>query len=239
MDELTEDLPKCLMTVGSKTLLEHQIDSLHANGIQDITIIRGYQAEKIDLQGIRYFENSDYRENNVLHSLMYARQVMDDAFVATFSDLIYEDQVLTKALDAPNDISVVVDLDWRSGYEGREGHPIEEAAKVVLDDQGFVQTIGKQLDPSSVSGEFIGMFKCTKEGAKCFSRYFDRAGSEYDLEAPFVRATSFRNAYITDLLQYMVDDGIEVDSVPIQGGWQEIDVLGDLLRARERWGKTK
>ena len=32
--------------------------------------------------------------------------------------------------------------------------------------------------------------------------------------------------------------GIKVDSVPIQGGWQEIDVLGDLLRAREKWGQT-
>ena len=96
-----------------------------------------------------------------------------------------------------------------------------------------MRTIGKDISSSTISGEFIGMLKCTREGAECFKEYFDRAAAEYDLEAPFVRAASFRNSYITDILQYMVDDGIKVDSVPIKRGWQEIDVRDDLRRANQ------
>jgi len=233
LGELTDDLPKCLMTVGGKTLLKRQIDSFRANGIQDISVVRGYQAEKIDLTGLRYFLNDDFKRNNILHSLMYAREIMDEGFVATYSDILFKDSVLSSLSSCSSDLAVVVDLDWKEGYVGRTEHPVEEAEKVVLDDDGVVQTIGKDISSSTISGEFIGMLKCTRAGAECFKEYFDRATEEYDLEAPFARAASFRNAYITDLLQYMVDDGVRVDSVLIKRGWQEIDVRDDLRRANQ------
>ena len=158
---------------------------------------------------------------------------MDEGFIATYSDVLFEDWILAGLLSCSSDISVVVDLDWEAGYVGRTEHPLEEAEKVLLDDDGMVRVIGKDIGPCSVSGEFIGMIKCTKAGAACFQEYFDQACTDYDLEDPFVRATSFRNAYFTDLLQYMVDDGIKVSGVPISRGWQEIDVVGDLRRPNE------
>jgi NDP-sugar pyrophosphorylase family protein len=50
---------------------------------------------------------------------------------------------------------------------------------------------------------------------------------------PFQRAASYRNAYLTDLWQELIDSGIRLDPVLIDGMWREIDTGQDLERARE------
>ena len=50
---------------------------------------------------------------------------------------------------------------------------------------------------------------------------------------PFQRATTYRNAYQTDLWQELIDGGIRIDPVLIDGGWREIDTSQDLDRARQ------
>ena len=43
----TEDLPKCMLDFGGKTLLQRQLDAYKKNGIKNISLIRGYKKEKI------------------------------------------------------------------------------------------------------------------------------------------------------------------------------------------------
>jgi len=65
----TEALPKCMLKFGDKTLLERQLDVYRECGIDNISVVRGYEKEKINFDDLRYFENPDYRNNNVLCSL--------------------------------------------------------------------------------------------------------------------------------------------------------------------------
>ena len=69
----TDDRPKCLVDINGKTLLERQLQSYRAAGVTDIAVVRGYRAEQIDFPGLRYFENPDFRTNNILASLFRAR----------------------------------------------------------------------------------------------------------------------------------------------------------------------
>ena len=71
----TKNLPKCMLDFGGKTLLQRQLDSYKKCGIKDISIIRGYKKEKINYKGIRYFENTDYKNNNVLNSVFYKQSI--------------------------------------------------------------------------------------------------------------------------------------------------------------------
>ena len=66
----TENLPKCMLDFGGKTLLQRQLDSYKKCGIKDISLIRGYKKEKINYKGIKYFENKDYKDNNILNSIL-------------------------------------------------------------------------------------------------------------------------------------------------------------------------
>ena len=49
---LTNEMPKALVKVNGKPMLERQIEFLHEKGIKDIIIVTGYLKEKFDyLQG--------------------------------------------------------------------------------------------------------------------------------------------------------------------------------------------
>ena len=51
----TENLPKCMLDFGGKTLLQRQLESYKHNGIKDIALVRGYKKEKINYQRYKIF----------------------------------------------------------------------------------------------------------------------------------------------------------------------------------------
>lgn len=56
---------------------------------------------------------------------------------------------------------------------------------------------------------------------------------------PFQRAKAFRTAYLTDMLQHLIDAGRPVTPVEIRGEWREIDTVQDLERARALLGSSQ
>ena len=73
----TENLPKCMLDFGGKTLLQRQLDVYKKCGVSDISLIRGYKKEKINYKNIKYFDNKDFKNNNVLNSIFYAEKVIN------------------------------------------------------------------------------------------------------------------------------------------------------------------
>ena len=231
LKEYTAGKPKCLLEFGAKTLLQRQMESLAANGITDIHLVRGYLGEKIAYEGITYYENPDFRDNNILNSLFYAEIALEGNVIVAYSDILVSPEIIEQLLKSNHDISIVVDIDWRGYYLGRKEHPIEEAEIVVLDAQNNVVRIGKNLAlEGDVHGEFIGMMKFSARGAQIFKSSFYRAKSLY-WDKPFHRASVFQKAYLTDMIQEMTDKGIPIQCVIIERGWKEIDTVEDYEKA--------
>jgi len=227
----TDETPKCMLDFGGKTLLQRQIEAYNACGISNISVVRGYQKDKINYEGLNYYENTDYENNNILNSLFYAEPELDGHIVISYSDILFESHVVQRLLQSDHDISIVVDIDWRGYYIGRKDHPIEEAENVIFDANNNVVEIGKILtDKHDVHGEFIGMVRLTPKGAKIFKKHFHQAKALYDGK-PFQRAAEFKKAYITDMIQEMVDLGVPIHCVIIERGWKEIDTNEDYENA--------
>ena len=227
----TKNLPKCMLDFGGKTLLQRQLDSYKKCGIKDISIIRGYKKEKINYKGIKYFENTDYENNNVLNSVFYAEKVINGNIIISYSDILFESNVVQRLLESEHDISVVVDIDWRGYYVGRKDHPISEAENVIFNSNNEVEKIGKiNTGKEEVHGEFIGMIKLSNRGADLFKQHFNRLKKIY-WNKPFQRAKIFQKAYLTDLIQELVDIGVKVHCVIIESGWKEIDTVEDYKKA--------
>jgi choline kinase len=230
LNPLTNDKPKCMLELNGKALLQHQIDALRGAGIDRIVLIKGYKKEMINYPDLVYYINDNYQNNNILHSLFYAEEEMNDEFIATYSDIFYTKDIVKRLLDNKEDISIVVDIDWTGYYEGRTDHPIEEAENVIFDANNNVVKIGKILpDKEAVHGEFIGMMKCSKKGAIIFRKYFHRLKQIYSGK-PFQRASVFEKAYLTDIFQDMADYGVRINCVIIEKGWAEIDTVQDYKR---------
>ena len=227
----TENLPKCMLDFGGKTLLQRQLDSYKKNGINDISLIRGYKKEKINYKGIKYFENTDYKNNNILNSIFYAEKVINGNIIISYSDILFDTSVVERTLNSNHDISVVVDIDWRGYYVGRKDHPISEAENVIFNSNNEVEKIGKiNTGKEEVHGEFIGMIKLSNRGTEIFKEHFHRLKKIY-WNKPFQRAKIFQKAYLTDFIQELVDIGIKVHCVIIESGWKEIDTVEDYKKA--------
>ena len=227
----TENLPKCMLDFGGKTLLQRQLESYKHNGIKDISLVRGYKKEKINYKDIKYFENKDYKNNNILNSIFYAEKVINGNIIISYSDILFDKSVVERTLKSDHDISVVVDIDWRGYYVGRKDHPISEAENIIFNSNNEVEKIGKiNTGNQEVHGEFIGMIKLSNRGTEIFKEHFHRLKKIY-WNKPFQRAKIFQKAYLTDFIQELVDIGIKVHCVIIESGWKEIDTVEDYKKA--------
>ena len=227
----TKNLPKCMLDFGGKTLLQRQIDAYKKNSIKDIAVIKGYKKEKINYKGIKYFENTDFKNNNILNSIFYAEDFINGNIIISYSDILFDSTVVKRTLQSNHDISVVVDIDWRGYYVGRKDHPISEAENVIFNSDNKVEKIGKiNTGNEEVHGEFIGMIKLSNRGCEIFKEHFHRLKKLY-WNKPFQRAVIFQKAYLTDFIQELVDIGIKVHCVIIESGWKEIDTVEDYKKA--------
>ncbi|MDG1951134.1 MAG: phosphocholine cytidylyltransferase family protein [Gammaproteobacteria bacterium] len=227
----TENLPKCMLKFGNKTLLERQLDAYRDCGIRNISVVRGYKKEKISYEGLTYYHNDDYENNDILNSLFYAEEALVGNVVVAYSDILFEPAVVKRLLESNADISIVVDIDWQGYYVDRKEHPAAEAEKVIFNADNEVLKIGKFLTcKDDVYGEFIGMLKFSARGAEIFKKHFHRSKKLY-WDQPFQRARTFQKAYLTDLIQEMVDLGVGVHCVIIERGWKEIDTEEDYQKA--------
>ena len=228
---ITNEKPKCLLEVGSKTILERALEALRENGVEDIVVVRGYHSNLINFPNIRYYQNLDFEKNNILRSLFYAEEEMSNDFIFSYSDIVYSKGIVHKLIQSEADISLIVDVDWRQHYEWRHQHPISEAELVKVENDRVIR-IGKEVvTPEEAHGEFIGLAKFTRRGAEVMKAAYHRIAKECPA-APFHHAASLEKAYLTDMFQELVDTGSLVKNIDIKGGWVEIDTPQDLERAR-------
>ena len=146
LKEFTNNRPKCMLEINGISIFKRQTDILLKNGISDINVVVGYRKEWFTDKRFIYFENLEYEKNNILHSLFYADKAMDQGFIFTYCDIIYDDTIVKQMLNSGSDIAIAVDPDWMGYYEGRTEHPIEEAELVFSENGDNVSKICKEAD---------------------------------------------------------------------------------------------
>lgn len=238
MRPYTHERPKCMLLINDRPLISYILDGLRGVGCVDITIVTGHLAEQIDAPSCRKVRNSDYENNNILHSLMYARDFLEGDILVTYSDILVDPDVYKRLASSPGDMVIAVDRDWQPYYDGRTDHPLSEAEKAFVDlgdgELGRVEVLGKHLDPSDAGsylcGEFLGLWKMTAAGARRFRAHFEALDARLSPFTPFRAAKEWRKAYITDFLTDMIACGTRVNCLLIERGWAELDTAQDYER---------
>lgn len=235
MRPFSEAQPKCLLPIAGRTLLDWTVDGLRGAGCDEVVVITGHAGDAIDRQDVVRVTNTDYINNNILHSLMYARGYLDQDCLVSYSDIWVEPQIHRQLAAAPGRLVVAADMDWQPYYLGRTEHPLAEAENLFLHpDDGRVTQAGKHLDPAGAEdvacAEFLGLWKMTADGARRFVAAFDAVDAGLSEREPFQQAHEWRKAYITDMLQHMIDAGERIGALQIARGWAELDTQQDYDR---------
>ena len=174
---------------------------------------------------------------------MHARARMEGDVVVSYSDIWVEPEVYSKLLETPGDIAIATDTDWQPYYDERTDHPISEAENVSVTEGNQVAQIGKHLGPedkdSGALGEFLGLWRMSARGTEIFRTTFLELESRLDPDESFQGATSWRQAYVTDLFQELVDNGCNISCALVERGWAEIDTRQDFERLQEIAGRQR
>ena len=239
---LVRERPRGVVDGGGESSLARQGRALRAAGITDISVVRGYRKDSVNLPGLRYFDNDEYEESGELESLFRAQAAMTGRFVFLYSDIIFEQSILERLLRVDADIAVVADRSWYDTARLNCEPPAARADLVitssppvphrrfVADEGGCrVLRVGQHLPPSAAHAEFIGMALFSPRGAELVQQVFREAAARS--RGRFHEAESITRATVTDLLQEIIDQGHEVTCIDIYKGWIEIDSLDDYRRA--------
>ena len=154
---LTDERPKCLLTVGQRTLLQRTVDGIIAAGISELVVVTGYRAQMIrdfltshypDLT-IHFIDNPDYAHNNNIFSLWLTRPYTEGRdFLLLDSDILFDPQIIPAVLSAEGSALAL------------NPHELgEEEIKVIVDDQNRVVEISKVCSIEQAIGESVGIEK--------------------------------------------------------------------------------
>jgi choline kinase len=157
---VTGALPKCLARVGAQTLLERQLSTLRACGIEAVTVVAGYRAgdvRRVCGRGVGVVHNARFASTNSLYSLWLARDLLADGFIVLNSDVLFARQLLEDLLTARYDDALLVSARGADQYS-------DEEMKVQIR-AGRIAAISKSLDPADADGENIGIGLFSRAGA--------------------------------------------------------------------------
>jgi choline kinase len=208
-------LPKPLLEIGRRPLVEHQLDALAAAGVGPVAMVLGYGADEVrERVGLKaeYVLNAEFATTNSLYSFLLARdRVKGDGLVVLNCDIIFDPRVLDRVLSAGGDAFA---YDSGSG-DGREHMKVKVADGRLVD-------MGKDLPSGEAAGENVGLLCFTEATAAAL---FEKAGA---LLAQG-RRKDFLGAAVREVARERPMKAVDVAGLP----WGEIDFPYDLDRARK------
>ena len=228
------DIPKALIKIKGKEILLRQKDNLKNCGIEDITIVKGYKKELINLEGFKYFINNDYEDTHILHSLFKAEEDMVDGFIYLNSDVLFDQQVIENLLNVKYDIVLVVDnsytyhkhdLDKRLDLVLAKNKPSAEHRTLHLKENEAIR-IGKTIDKNMADYEYVGIAYFSEYGANIIRKIYHECKMSH--KGRFHEAESFKKASFTDFIQEVIDRGFRVSLLEVHKGWYEIHNKKDI-----------
>lgn len=234
---LTDECPKAMVPMVGRPIIDWQIELFHKMGIKDIVVVRGYKAATLDGRDVQFVLNNRYMETNMLYSLLCAKEYFNKDVIVSYGDILYQKEVLATLLTAKHDVSVVVDLAWKNYYAQRFTNPYDDAESLVLTSDMSIKSIG-QSNPhiEDVQAQYIGLMKFSQAALQNIQRIYK---DSYEQKQCIGWGKRAEKAYMTDLLQEMINRRMSVHGVEINGGWLEIDSINDYELAQKVFDAEK
>ncbi len=99
-----------------------------------------------------------------------------------------------------------------------------------IDNDGFITNIGKKVNAvGEIEGQYIGLMKFQNNAIKKIKSFYNGCKLTYERNNtnPLNHNLPFKNSYMTDFLQGLIDNGSKLKAVTIAGGWLELDSMND------------
>lgn len=232
LKKYTENLPKGMLSFMGKTIIERQIEMYRKCGIENIIVVRGFAADKISYEGVRYYMNKDYADTNMVESLMCAKSEFNDDIILSYSDILFEERMLRTMMGTSTDFAVAVDDDWKEYWQKRYGKVDFDTESLSIDENGNIIELGLENPKLElIDARYVGLIKFSRKGLKCVEKIMEGAYLNFSDKPWQQSGKTVRKAYMTDLLNALIKSGELVWAERFHKGWIEFDTNEDYENA--------
>ena len=219
MARMTEELPKCLVPLHGRPLIEWQLMALRKAGISEIGIVGGYRIETLRRYDLTMFENSRWSVTNMVSSLMMASPwLSQEPCLVCYSDIVYQQTAIEALCRSSDSISITSNNNWRKLWEARFQDPLSDAESFQKDNSGFLISIGKKSQSlEDIEGQYMGLLKFDPQGWKSVVQCFES-----------LKPADQDRLDMTSLLQKLLERNAPVRVLPVESQWFEVDTESDL-----------
>jgi glucose-1-phosphate thymidylyltransferase len=205
----TETMPKVMLPVANKPLLEYVFDATRKSGIEEIVVVVGYKKEVImeyfkDYKDVKITYVIQDRQLGTAHALLQAKKHIKDSFIVLAGDNFIDPGSIAKLLKDQSEYSLLIKEHPHPSKYGVvfvENRSIRRIVEKPKEDVGKYISTGIYKLPRSV---FTDIEQCTLDGAHALS----------------------------SVIQSLVDKGKHINTV-LAKSWMDIVYPWDLISVNE------
>ncbi len=220
LGHLVDDRPKCLIEFNGRTLLDRQLDTLIANGVEQAVVVTGFHEELVEKAiaartggpDVRTIFNPFYKVADNTGSLFMARQELSGDCLVWNGDTLVSNALMAKVVGAAQP-GITVTIDRKAGgYDDDDMKVVEEG--------GRLKAIGKRI-AEGVNAESIGLLAFRSGGAERFRQAIEAA----------MRTPEGTTIWYLRVINHIAQTE-DVRTLNIQGEeWGEVDFPADVESA--------
>ena len=230
LGDLTKDIPKCMIDIRGQPLLRRLASTFSQGNIKNITVVRGYKKETVNLPFIKYVDNDAYESTGEVSSLNVAIENLKNPSIIAYGDILFRHYILDQLLEAEGDIVLIVDALWRQKDPNPSSRTrdlvtcTEEFDSSYLGNEGVrLMNIAHDIPENEIHGEWIGLAKFSDVGIQKLREEIQE----------FSKSGGLETASMPDLFGRLLQSGSEIRVEYIAGHWLDVDNSGDLSEAQK------
>ncbi len=230
LGHLTDDRPKCLIDFNGRTLLDRQLDTLAANGVDEAVVVTGFHDELVNAAiaarsggpKVRTVYNPFYKVADNTGSLYMAREELSGDCLVWNGDTLVSGSLMNKVVGNSQQ-GICVTIDRKDSYDADDMKVVENGGKL--------KAIGKRIS-EGVNAESIGLLAFRSGGSKRFREAIEQA----------MRTSEGTTIWYLRVINHIAQSA-DVFTLDIHGEeWGEVDFPEDVESARQltaRWDERR
>jgi len=217
------NIPKSMIQIGGKTLLEWSLDALSSHNISETLIVTGFESDTIKKKignswngmKINFVYNDEYATKGNMFSLSKVKNLVKEEIIVLESDLLYDSQA----------ISMIQNAKEKNGFLVTHASGSGDEVFVSVNKKNQIIFLNKKIPydkKDEIIGEIVGISKYSEEMLPIL---FQTAEEQYN--------KGLINEYYEEHACSLIDKGYPMYAIQCNFPWIEIDNEEMLQKAKQ------
>ena len=220
--------PKCLLKINNNSIIVNLIKNLKGLKIKTINIVVGFKSNLIKkelrkIKKINFIYNRYYNSREMLYSLILALKKIDDDIIFSYTDIIYDRQIIKRLASKKNSMYLPILKNWQKVWIRRKKEIKLDAEDLQIDNNNNLKNIGNKItNISKVKYQFMGILMINKENRNKVINLYNSIKNN-------------KKIHLTQFLNIIIKKKIDVKCLKYFKNWYEFDDIDDYFNYKKKF----